>query len=70
VSFVLLMGEGTGRYLLPNFESFSDSQGRLFSEADKPRLLSHSIDELFTVPALKAVFWRDIQPLRLCLEQG
>jgi len=70
VSFVLLMGEDTGRYLLPNFESFSQSQGRLYSEADQPRLLSFSIDELFAEPALKAVFWRDIQPLKLCLEQG
>jgi len=70
VSFVLLMGENAGRYLLPDFVSFSESQGRLFSETEQPRLLSHSIDELFAEPALKADFWRDIQPLKLCLDQG
>jgi len=70
VSFVLLMGEDTGRYLLPNFESFSENRGCLFSETGQPRLLSHSIDELFAKPALKAALWRDIQPLKLCLEQG
>lgn len=66
VSFVLLMGENAGRYLLSDFVSFSDSRGRLVSETEPPRLLSHAIDDLFAEPALKAAFWRDIQPLRRC----
>lgn len=66
VSFVLLMGENAGRYLLSDFVSFSESQGRLVSETEPPRLLSHAIDDLFAEPALKAAFWHDIQPLRRC----
>lgn len=70
LSFVLLMGEETGRYLMANEESFTSARGQLLTELIPPVLLTEGIDQLIAEPGRKALLWRDIQPLKQRLEQA
>ncbi|EGG99656.1 hypothetical protein imdm_849 [gamma proteobacterium IMCC2047] len=69
VSFVLLMGEGAGRYLVPQVEGFEGARGQLISDASPPLLLTDDLEHVIAEPALKARVWRDLQPLRLIVDQ-
>ena len=69
VSFVLLMGEGAGRYLVPQVEDFEGARGQLISETSPPLLLTDGLEHVIAEPALKALVWRDLQPLRLIVDQ-
>lgn len=70
VPFVLLMGEGAGRYLVPQVEDFEGARGQLISDASPPLLLTDSVQHLIAEPGLKALVWRDIQPLRVIVGQA
>jgi len=69
LSFVLLMGEQPGRFMLNENSSFEDVKGRLLQATEQPHLLSYSVDKLFEKPMLKSQLWHDIQPLRVWLQQ-
>jgi len=69
VSFVLLMGEQSGRFMLAESGSFEDVKGHLLQVAEQPHLLSYSVDKLFDEPMLKSQLWHDMQPLRVWLQQ-
>jgi|GEM_PF-1488227 len=69
VSFVLLMGEQPGRFMLNESGSFEDVKGRLLQVAEQPHLLSYSVEKLFDEPMLKSQLWHDMQPLRVWLQK-
>lgn len=69
LSFVLLMGEQPGRFMLNESGCFEDVKGRLLQMTEQPHLLSYSVDKLFDEPMLKSQLWHDVQPLRVWLQQ-
>jgi len=69
LSFVLLMGEQSGRFMFTEKSSFEETKGRLLQGAEQPHLLSYSVDKLFDEPMLKSQLWHDMQPLRVWLQQ-
>lgn len=64
VSFVLLMGQQAGRYMLGQSEPFEAAKGQLLSTPEQASLVSYSIQQLYDQPKLKAQLWQDVQPLR------
>jgi len=69
VGFVLLMGDIPGEYLLSDKGSFADKTGRMYESHELPRLLTHSVEQVFAEPQLKAQVWHDIQPLVTWIQQ-
>ena len=69
LSFVLLMGDAPSQYLLSEDGSFADKAGRLQHPGQQPRLLTHSLEQIFADAALKAEVWCDLQPLIVWQQQ-